>query len=115
MPERVGNATDIEKALVEWDAMCKVYTEAGGCALSDHRKASVLMSMLPASLNENVLKEFNKFDEQPEALRRWIRDRVQWQTWSDARVANITSWRATRWRRPPTTLTPRSAPSSQPW
>ena len=68
MPERVRNATDIEKALVEWDAMYKVYTEACGCALSDHRKVGVLMRMLPASLNEDVLKEFNKFDEQPEAL-----------------------------------------------
>ena len=38
----------------------------------------------PASLHEDVLKEFNKFDEQPEALRRWIRDRVQWLKWSDA-------------------------------
>ena len=84
MPERVRNATDIQKALVEWDAMCKVYTEAGGCALSHHRKVSVLMRILPASLNEDVLKEFNKFDEQPEALRRWIRDRVQLLKWSDA-------------------------------
>ena len=42
------------------------------------------MRMLPASLHEDVLKEFNKFDEQPDALRRWIRDRVQWLKWSDA-------------------------------
>ena len=52
--------------------------------LSEHRKVAVLMRMLPASLHEDVLKEFNKFDEQPEALRRWIRDRVQWLKWSDA-------------------------------
>ena len=60
------------------------HTEAGGSALSEHRKVGVLTRMLPASLHEDVLKEFNKFDEQPEALRRWIRDRVQWLKWSDA-------------------------------
>ena len=51
--------------------------------MSEHRKVGVLMRMLPASLHEDVLKEFNKFDEQPEALRRWIRDRVQLLKWSD--------------------------------
>ena len=68
MPDRVLNTTDIEKALVEWDAMCREYTEAGGAVLSEHRKVGVLMRMLLASLREDVLKEFNMFDEQPEAL-----------------------------------------------
>ena len=84
LPERIRNATDIEKALVEWDAMCREHIEASGSAVSKHRKVGVLMRMLPPSLHEDVLKEFNEFDEQPEALRRWIRDRVQWLKWSDA-------------------------------
>ena len=37
------------------------------------RKVGVLMPMFPASLHEDVLKEFNKFDSQLEALRRWSR------------------------------------------
>ena len=77
IPDRVRNTTDIEKALVEWVAMCREYTGAGGAVLSEHREVGVLMRMLLASLHEDVLKEFNKFDKQPEALRRWIRDRVQ--------------------------------------
>ena len=56
MPDRVRNTTDIEKALVEWDAMYSEYTEAGGAALSEHRKVGVLMLMLPASIHEDVLK-----------------------------------------------------------
>ena len=63
--DRVRNTTEIEKALVDWDAMYSKYTEAGGAVLSEHRKVGVLMRMLPASLHEDVLKEFNKFDEQP--------------------------------------------------
>ena len=51
--------------------------------MSEHRKVGALMRMLPASLHEDVLNEFNMFDEQPEAFRRWIRDRVQWLKWSD--------------------------------
>ena len=38
MSDWVRKATDIEKALVKWDAMGREYVEAGGCALSDHRK-----------------------------------------------------------------------------
>ena len=83
MPDRVRSAADIEKALVEWDAVYREYTEAGGAVLSEHRKVGVLMRMLPTSMQEDVLKEFNRFDEKPEALRRWIRDRVQWLKWSD--------------------------------
>ena len=113
MPDRVRNTTDIEKALVEWDAMCREYTEAGGGVVSEHREVGVFVRMLPASLHEDVLKEFNEFDEQPEALRRWIRDRVQWLKWSDAsRVASTTSWKATKETRIQTTA---SLPSAQSW
>ena len=56
MPDRVRNTTDIEKALVEWDAMYREYTEAGGAALSEHREVGVLMRKLPASLHKDVLK-----------------------------------------------------------
>ena len=56
MPDRVRNTTDIEKAFVEWDAMYREYTEAGGAVLSEHREVGVLMRMLPASLHEDVLK-----------------------------------------------------------
>ena len=56
MPDRVRNTTDIEKALVEWDAMYREHTEAGGAVLSEHRKVGVLMRMIPASLHEDVLK-----------------------------------------------------------
>ena len=56
MPDRVRNTTDIEKALVELDATYREYTEAGGAALSEHRKVGVLMRMLPASLHEDMLK-----------------------------------------------------------
>ena len=62
MSDWVRNATDIEKALVKWDAMCREYVEAGGCALSDHRKVGVLMRMLPASLHEDFLKDFGRID-----------------------------------------------------
>ena len=113
MPDRVRNTTDIEKALVEWDAMYREYTEAGGGVVSEHREVGVFVRMLPASLHEDVLKEFNEFDEQPEALRRWIRDRVQWLKWSDAsRVASTTSWKATKETRIQTTV---SLPSAQSW
>ena len=54
------------------------FIEAGGQKMSEHREVCVFVRMLPASLHKDVLKEFNEFDEQPEALRRWIRDRVQW-------------------------------------
>ena len=113
MPDRVRNTTDIEKALVEWDAMYREYTEAGGGVVSEHREVGVFVRMLPASLHEDVLKEFNEFNEQPEALRRWIRDRVQWLKWSDAsRVASTTSWKATKETRIQTTV---SLPSAQSW
>ena len=29
-------------------------------------------------------KEFGRFDSQPDALSRWIRDGIQWLKWSDA-------------------------------
>ena len=64
MADRVRNATDIEKAFVEWDAICREYVEAGGCALSDHRQVGVFMRMPPVRLNEDVLNEFG--------LMRWI-------------------------------------------
>ena len=58
MPDRVRSASDIEKALVEWDALYREYTEAGGCPLSDHRKVGVLMRLLPTVLHDDILKEF---------------------------------------------------------
>ena len=83
MPDRVRSANDIEKALVDWDAMYREYTEAGGCPLSDHRKVGVLMRLLPTVLHDDILKEFGRFDNKPDDLRRWIRDRVQWLKWND--------------------------------
>ena len=58
MPDRVRSASDIKKALVEWDALYREYTEAGGCPLSDHRKVGVLMRLLPTVLHDDILKEF---------------------------------------------------------
>ena len=84
MPDRVRSASDIEKALVEWDALYREYTEAGGCPLSDHRKVGVLMRLLPTILHDDILKEFGRFDNKPDDLRRWIRDRVQWLKWNDS-------------------------------
>ena len=52
------------------------------CVSTD--KVGVLMRMLPASLHEDVLKEFGRFDSKPEDLKRWIQDRVQWLKWSDS-------------------------------
>ena len=49
-PDHVTGAKDIEKALVSWDTICLEYLEAGGHAVSDCRKFSILMGMLPASL-----------------------------------------------------------------
>ena len=83
MPDRARSANDIEKALVDWDALYREYTEAGGGALSDHRKVGVLMRLLPTVLHDDILKEFGRFDSKPDDLRRWIRDRVQWLKWSD--------------------------------
>ena len=74
MPDRVRSAHDIEKALVDWDALYREYTEAGGGALSDHRKVGVLMRLLPTVLHDDILKEFGRFDSKPDDLRRWIRD-----------------------------------------
>ena len=91
MPDRVRSASDIEKALVEWDALYREYTEAGGCPLSDHRKVGVLMRLLPTILHDDILKEFGRFDNKPNDLRRWIRDRVQWLKWNDY----TTCWMAT--------------------
>ena len=61
MPDLVRSANDIEKALVDLDALYREYPEAGGGALSDHRKVGVLMRVLPASLHEDVLKEFDRY------------------------------------------------------
>ena len=84
MPDRVRSANDIENALVDWDALCRESIEAGGGALSDHRKVGILMRLLPSVLRDDVLKEFGRFCNKPNDLRRWIRDRVQWPKWSDS-------------------------------
>ena len=39
-----------------------------------------------ASLKTDVLKEFCRFDSQPEALRRYIRERVRWLKCDDAPI-----------------------------
>ena len=57
MPDRARSANDIEKALVDWDALYREYTEAVGGALSDHRKVGVLMRLLPTVLHDDVIKE----------------------------------------------------------
>ena len=54
------------------------YMEAGGHTVSDHRKVGILMRMLLASLKTDVINDMGKFDSQPEALRRYIRERVKW-------------------------------------
>ena len=35
-------------------------------------------------LHDDILKEFGRFDNKPDDLRRWIRDRVQWLKWNDS-------------------------------
>ena len=77
-PDPVKHANDIEKALVSWDADYREYLEAGGHTVSDHRKVGILMRMLLASLKTDVINDMGKFDSQPEALRRYIRERVKW-------------------------------------
>ena len=44
------------------------------------------MFMLLASLKIDASKEFCNFDSQPDALSRYIRERVQWLKWDDAPV-----------------------------
>ena len=82
-PDPVKQATDIEKAFVAWDASYREYLEAGGHAVGDYRKVGIFMRMLPESLKTDVIKDMGKFESQPEVLRRYIRERVQWLKWDD--------------------------------
>ena len=82
-PDPVKHATDIEKAFVAWDASYREYLEAGGQAVSDYRKVGIFMRMLPESLKTDVIKDMGKFENQPEVLRRYLRERVQWLKWDD--------------------------------
>ena len=78
---RLGSIRDIPRGLIEWDASYREYIEAGGQALSEHRKVWILMSLFPKEITEKVSWELDKFEGQPLALRNLVREKTQCLQW----------------------------------
>ena len=74
---RLGSIKDFPRGFIEWDASYREYIEAGGQALSEHRKVWILMSFFPKEITEKVSWELDKFEGQPLALRNLVRERTQ--------------------------------------
>ena len=85
MPRRLKLLTDIPKGLVAWDAAHRAFRDAGGTPLDDHRQVGALMRLLPSTVREKALWEWEKFEGKPLALRRWVRERTKLLVnWEDA-------------------------------
>ena len=83
-PNRLKDVRDIEKGLLEWDGAYRTFLEAGGQKFDDHRKTWILMQLLPTVVTDKVKWEFDKFDGNPLALRKWVKERTQYLRWDEA-------------------------------
>ena len=83
-PTRLKDVRDIERGLLEWDAAYRTFLEAGGQKFDDHRKTWILMQLLPSVVTDKVKWEFDKFDGNPLALRKFVKERTQYLHWDDA-------------------------------
>ncbi len=75
-PPQCSNIEQIPMALERWETAHKNYREAGGTALDDDRKKGALIGMLPWSLQEKVLWDFDDHKD-VHSLVSWLKAKVR--------------------------------------
>ena len=81
-PGRAKGYGELKKTLAKWDALLKRETQRGGPAskLGEEVKATAIISMVPKTLESEILKKGKKMVESYQEVRTFVDDMVYMHT-----------------------------------
>ena len=81
-PSRCKTYLELKKGLIKWDTLMKAEVQRGGPAskIGQEVQATAIISMVPRTLEEEILKKGKKFVENYKEVRQFVEDMVYMHT-----------------------------------